>query len=361
MEMPFALQLGQAHEDVFQMLLDRGAPTTQAALTQACAASLEGSVLGLLNSGLELDGDNEEGGRVLHAAAFNSRHSMVELLAARGADLNYVTDRYGSPLQATLEGRASIELQSSLGLIPMARSMREPMLLSRTTGFAKENVTPKTSRLGRLQPWEQIACFLLNRGVDILTKQRTHGTPLHLAAYDGSVDVVQKLLDKGADPNSDCPFFGTPLLAAVLGARKDIVDILLQRGSDVSHICATRGSALHCACQNADEAVIEILLQNGADVKARGGLHDTVLSAALSGKRRLWESIVKRIMQHEEYKLTEIDLITAASYERFQSDDFVNLLLDHISEVIVIPEPVVIAAIRAFSSTRKEMLQLMLR
>jgi ankyrin repeat protein len=59
-----------------------------------------------------------------------------------------------------------------------------------------------------------------------------HGvTPLHLAAYTGSVELVELLLAKGADPNARADKGATPLVAASRQGHKKVEAVLLRHGA----------------------------------------------------------------------------------------------------------------------------------
>ena len=61
------------------------------------------------------------------------------------------------------------------------------------------------------------------------------GSPLLLAAHNGSVKVLRKLLGHGADPNSVTYLLSTPLSAAAASGRRECVGILLASGADPTH------------------------------------------------------------------------------------------------------------------------------
>jgi ankyrin repeat protein len=47
----------------------------------------------------------------------------------------------------------------------------------------------------------EVARFLIGQGVDVNARDNNSWAPLHFAAQDGHLDVVQPLLDHSADKN----------------------------------------------------------------------------------------------------------------------------------------------------------------
>ena len=92
-------------EDViFQLLIERGSAPSPSTLFQACAAGFEGSVSRLLDSRIDVDSADGDGSQAMHAATFERQPHIVELLLRRGSQINRVSEKYGTPLQAVLEG-----------------------------------------------------------------------------------------------------------------------------------------------------------------------------------------------------------------------------------------------------------------
>ena len=119
-------------------------------------------------------------------------------------------------------------------------------------------------------------------------------TPLHWPAHNGSVDIVEILLDAGADIEADeinC-YGGKPLHWASEHEPKT-VELLLKRGAEVNSRNSKEGGdmlgftpLIMNASQNNDCAeVTELLLAAGADIEARDAKGKTALDHAAAGKR----------------------------------------------------------------------------
>lgn len=257
-----------SHDDeTFRLLLEHGVSGSPSTLRQGCAAGLEGSVRIMLESGVDVNADDGEGGHALHIAACHQRPRIVQLLVDHGADVHFQSAKYGTPLLAALEGCTAPGLRSwarSEATRPLTQALPFPApVLGYKDFFDCERVVRR-----------------LVDGADVYTEPRSFVNVVHLASFMGSEVIVRLLLDRGADVNSTSGYFETALLAALEGDHPALVELLLCRGINVNDSSSKHGTALHYACLRRSKATVRMLLNYGADVNASGGQHGSPLAAA---------------------------------------------------------------------------------
>ena len=124
----------------------------------------------------------------------------------------------------------------------------------------------------------------LQENPDLLESRNADGwTPLHLAAFFGTPELINALLDRGAsvDARSGNAMANTPLHAAVAGGKTENVAALVKRGADVNAQQSGGWTALHGAAQSGNREMVEVLIAHSADVKARAGNNQNPLDLAL--------------------------------------------------------------------------------
>lgn len=139
---------------------------------------------------------------------------------------------------------------------------------------------------------------LLDEGVDIETHDFFRRTPLHIAAESGQAGCVRELLARGADVNSKDSTGTTPLLSAfeIIESQpsKDVVGALLAAGADTeARLGVDKHTALYLASKRGDTACVDLLLEHGANPHARDIDGFTPLhAAARSGAERTVAALV---------------------------------------------------------------------
>jgi len=115
--------------------------------------------------------------------------------------------------------------------------------------------------------------LLLDHGADVGQRGVNDYTPLHLAAAQGDLEMVELLLAHGADPNEITRIddYETALEVAAAGGRQNIVDLLRPRTPRLDWEQAAR---------NGDLAVLRRMLRAGHNVDAIDGHGPTALMRA---------------------------------------------------------------------------------
>jgi hypothetical protein len=101
--------------------------------------------------------------------------------------------------------------------------------------WPKTNVDTRTLQdesplmMASLRGHEEIARQLIARGADV---NKTGWTPLHYAATNGHVQIMQMLLDQSAYIDAESPNGTTPLMMAAMYGTPAAVKLLIDEGAD---------------------------------------------------------------------------------------------------------------------------------
>lgn len=290
-----------------------------------------------LKLGANIDGQLDGRGTALHKALFNGELEIFDLLLERGADVNALNEKLGTPLQSACTVTYSERFHSLSRIEDLLNHGADSNIRGGRYATALQAACYTGLRSGSLiRSVKQIVQLLIRAGADLNIQGGEYGTALHAAAasplsgavevmkllvdsgakinqqggdnwgaslqvacYEGTIEAVRFLLDQGADVNAEggCRF-GTPLQAAAargeietywheggkerftLQTKLQILQMLISKGAEVNHQGGEWGTALQAACARMDREVLHLLLENGADVNACGGKHGTALIVA---------------------------------------------------------------------------------
>ena len=138
---------------------------------------------------------------------------------------------------------------------------------------------------------------VLHRNGSSVEPRGLHGwSPLHSAAYNGDLEMVQVLLDYGLDVNSQSDEGSTPLYLRSWGAFNDpdlrVIRFLIDHGADPNLRRHDGESPLHRASEHGRIEMVRLLIEGGASVDMQGERGRTPLDVA-SGER-----VRKLLLEH---------------------------------------------------------------
>jgi len=132
----------------------------------------------------------------------------------------------------------------------------------------------------------EIVEYLIAQGANIEAKASFDNTPLHLAALKGFLAIVQSLSEQGANIESEGQFAFTPLHLAAKNGHLTVIKYLKEQGANIE---ATKSqdsfTPLHLAALNGHLEVIQYLQEQGVNIEAIDNRGNTPMHLAAESSR----------------------------------------------------------------------------
>jgi ankyrin repeat protein len=151
-------------------------------LVKAATSGDRQSVEDLLKAGADVEARDTSGRTPLYLASEQGKLDVVELLLARGADINAITG----------------------GTTPLHRACNLPS--------------------------DEIAKLLIKRGAGVNVRNKGGLAPLDVAACFGRMDIAILLIDKGSELHTKDRFGRTPVFWAFNNAKVEMAEFLMSKG-----------------------------------------------------------------------------------------------------------------------------------
>ena len=249
-------------------LLDGGANPNDPSFLLARAVELRSKTIvkALLGAGADVNAPNAEGHRPLHLLAQGMRDAAIgALLLDAGAEIDATDDQrfrgytalhYAMRAKKLDFAQFLFERGADLEVRNVSKGETPLMMLLRT----ETGVLSATERANAL--------WLIERGADVNTRSDNGCAPLHHAAENATVDMVNLLIERGATASVN-KYGGSPLHYTMTTKAKDTAlwDRLLALGCSLEQ--QEQGSTVLATAQtNRNATAVKWCLARGADPNA---------------------------------------------------------------------------------------------
>ena len=199
----------------------------------------------LLEQGINVNARSEDSKTLLIQAALCGHINCMALLKKRGVDELAVDYKGRNALHSAVLARQNAAVEWLLKSYPLTEDKALHMKPS------KANKSPSRSLLQSHRSLSEAS-------------DREGFSPLHLAAQQGSTDVLNILLTNGASLEAKCNRGGTPLHQAVISSHAQNVSALLSKGAQLMAADASGLTPLHHAATSSEVDVLDVLLNAGS-------------------------------------------------------------------------------------------------
>lgn len=213
----------------------------------------------------------------LHTAAYGGKLNIVQLLIARGADVNSATPTGSTPLHgAALYGHEAV--------VRLLVEKGAKVDVANRAGY-----TPLTNSAGSANL--SLMKFLIDAGGKINPPSDSVIPPISSAINRSWMEGIEYLLGQGAKANATVSDHGDLVMATVLNAMwkvdgseraPEILQLLFKHGADPNYAPPSGFTAVMSAARANDTALLNVLLDAGCNPNAVSLVGATAFGSAVS-------------------------------------------------------------------------------
>ena len=141
----------------------------------------------------------------------------------------------------------------------------------------------------------EVESILQTRPDPVNCRDPRGSTPLHAAAFNGHIKMIQILVEHGGAVGATDEDGATPLHAAAFAGHPDAIEALLQNGARINALDHHGDTSLDYAAAAGSSSATDVLLKHHAATEEHGSKGDTPLnSAAVRG----FADVVRLLIEH---------------------------------------------------------------
>lgn len=245
----------------------------------------------ILEKGAKVGVTDEDGRTPLAIAVENGNSAVAKMILQRGANPNDCSS--GTPVLAQAARDGNVDIVALL----MERAANVTHVDEE--GYAPIHLAAIEGHLAVLKK------LLLKQDPDSVKDHPSGWTPAILAASAGHADILECLAENGFDFKQADDNGLTPLLAAATYGYANVADVLIRAGADVNETTKYGYTPLLLAAENGQMDVFQFLIAKGAKMEVSTAVEMSAFMLAAKGGNA---GIVELILERGEFDIAQQDV-----------------------------------------------------
>ncbi|XP_076358164.1 protein phosphatase 1 regulatory subunit 16A-like [Tachypleus tridentatus] len=277
----------------------------------------------LLKSGVDPDSTNEDGLTALHQCCIDNNEEMIELLFEFGANVNAKDHELWTPLHAAaacgnlnilkhvIEKGGDLLAVNSDGNMPYDICENKKTLRYIEFEMTQKGITQEMIDETRKAPEYKMLNELKNlaeKGESLEFRDGQGATPLHIAAANDYMSVVEFLLDQNVTVDADDNDLWQPIHAAACWCTDSgVLEMLVHAGADLS-ATTKNGETPFDICEDPELKMVLSELKTQMETDSKTHVHDIRRSQSLNSRSQS----VRRTSIKDKNKISRREVLEEA-------------------------------------------------